>query len=172
MASSVISEDMRNAVGHELARMVSYPVSASDIRKWALAVYYPQQPPERFWDEHAAADSQWETIVAPEDFNPFAWLTAVPRGVRRQDGVQDPDRTEHMLGIAGPGLKFELNGGVSVAYGAPIRPGDVITSVERLAGYTEREGRLGLMLFTVYESTWSNQWDEFVKRTRLTLIRY
>jgi N-terminal half of MaoC dehydratase len=172
MASSLISEDMRNAVGRELARMMSYPVSASDIRKWALAVYYPQQPPERFWDEQAAADSQWGTIVAPEDFNPFAWLTAVPRGVRGQDGVQDPDRTERTLGIAGPGLKFELNGGVSVAYGAPIRPGDVITSVKRLAGYTEREGRLGLMLFTAYDTTWTNQRDEFVKRTCLTLIRY
>lgn len=172
MTSSVLSEDMRNAVGRELSRMVSYPVSASDIRKWALAVYYPEEPPERFWDEEAAKDSQWETIVAPEDFNPFAWMTAAPRGARGQDSILDPDNTELTLGIAGPGLKFQLNGGVAVEYGAPIGPGDVITSVNRLAGYTEREGSLGLMLFTVYEDTWTNQRAEFVKRTRLTLIRY
>jgi len=53
-----------------------------------------------------------------------------------------------------------------------MRPGDVIRSVSTLADYHERPGRLGLMLFTVYESTWTNQRDEFVKRTRLTLIRY
>jgi len=49
---------------------------------------------------------------------------------------------------------------------------DVITSVQRLAGYSERDGRLGRMLFTDLESTWTNQRDEFVKRATLTLIRY
>ena len=45
-----------------------------------------------------------------------------------------------------------------------MRPGDRITAVMRLAGYREREGRLGLMLFTSSESTWTNQDDEMVKR--------
>jgi hypothetical protein len=48
----------------------------------------------------------------------------------------------------------------------------VITSVRRLAGYSEREGRLGLMLFTVSEDVWTNQNDELVKSTKSTLIRY
>ena len=53
-----------------------------------------------------------------------------------------------------------------------MRPGDVITSVSRLAGYSEREGRLGLMLFTTSEDTWTNQRGETVKTSRNTLIRY
>ena len=53
-----------------------------------------------------------------------------------------------------------------------MRPGDVITSVSRLAEYREREGRLGLMLFTVIEDVWTNQSGELVKRTRSTVIRY
>jgi N-terminal half of MaoC dehydratase len=48
----------------------------------------------------------------------------------------------------------------------------VITSVTRLAGYRERSGRLGLMLFAVSEATWTNQRDEWVKTSRSTLIRY
>src|ERR1700747_2145064 len=84
----------------------------------------------------------------------------------------DPNRTEAMLGIKGPGLKFQLNGGMEVEYGVPMRPGDVITSVTRLKNYSERAGRLGLMLFTVSENTWTNQNDEMVKRTTQTLIRY
>jgi hypothetical protein len=77
-----------------------------------------------------------------------------------------------MLGIPGPGLKYQLNGGMKVEYGTRMRPGDVITSVTRLAGYSEREGRLGLMLFTVSEQTWTNQSDELVKRIKMTGIRY
>jgi hypothetical protein len=61
---------------------------------------------------------------------------------------------------------------MEVEYGVRMRPGDVITSVARLAGYREREGRLGMMLFTVSEDTWSNQDDDVVKRTKQTLIRY
>jgi hypothetical protein len=61
---------------------------------------------------------------------------------------------------------------MEVDYGVRMRPDDVITSVSRLAQYHEREGRLGLMLFTVTEDVWSNQDDDEVKRTRSTLIRY
>ena len=84
----------------------------------------------------------------------------------------DPDRTELLIGIPGPGLKYQLNGGMEVEYGARVRPGDVITDVTRLVGYSERAGRLGLMLFTVRESSWTNQFGQLVKITRSTVIRY
>lgn len=84
----------------------------------------------------------------------------------------DPDLTEKTLGIEGPGLKFQLNGGMEVEYGVRMRPGDVSTSVRRLAEYREREGRLGLMLFTVTEDNWTNQRDELVKSSKTTVIRY
>jgi N-terminal half of MaoC dehydratase len=171
-SGSLISGAMRDAVGRELARRVSYRVSESDIRRWAVAVYYPQEPPARFWDDVAAKATRWGGVVAPEDFNPFAWMTAQPRGARRSDDVDHPDHTERQIGIAGPGLSNQLNGGVSAEYGEPMRPGDVITSVNRLVDYFEREGRLGLMLFTILEDTWTNQRNQLVKRTRITLIRY
>jgi N-terminal half of MaoC dehydratase len=169
---TAISADMQKVVGSELSRMVSYPVSESDIRKWALAIYYPAEPPRRFWDEEAAAGSREGGIVAPEDFNPFAWMRAEPSGVGRSSAATDADSTERSLGIEGPHLMNQLNGGVSVEYGVPIRPGDVITSVSRLGQYTEREGSLGLMLFTPMETTWTNQRGETVKRSTLVLIRY
>ena len=168
----MISDAMRAAVGRELSRAVSYPVSASDIRRWAVAVYFPEEPPPRYWDAEVAARSRWGGIVAPEDFNPFAWMAAEPRGIPGRRGGSDADFTERCLGIAGPGLAQQLNGGCQVEYGAPIRVDDVITSVQRLARYSERDGRLGRMLLTDLESTWTNQRDEFVRRTTLTLIRY
>lgn len=175
MTDTNISDQMRGAIGSVLGRRVSFPVSESDIRRWALAVYYPEQPPARFLNAEAAAKSRWGGIVAPEEFNPFAWLSAeeqAPATSTSSGDENNPDRTELSLGITPPGLKFQLNGGMEVEYGEPMRPGDVITATNRLADYTERPGRLGLMLFTVFEDTWTNQDDAFVKRTRSTLIRY
>ena len=166
-----ITEAMQGAIGGEIDRRVSYPVSASDIRRWAMACYYPEEPPRLYWDTEYAASTIHGGIVAPLDLNPFAWMTAEPSGLMRQ-GPHNPDRTENALGIDGPGLKFMLNGGIEARYGVRMRPGDVITSVSRLAGYNEREGRLGLMLFTFSEDTWTNQRDEVVKVQRGTLIRY
>ena len=53
-----------------------------------------------------------------------------------------------------------------------MRPGDVITSTNRLTDYFEREGRLGLMLFTTTTDTWTNQRGDTVKTEVLTFIRY
>jgi len=173
---SYINSEMAAAVGAETGRQVSFPVSTSDIRRWATAVYWPDPPPRLFWDEAYAATTIHGGIVAPEEMNPFAWMTAehalLETQVRDGEEPNDPNRLERALGIEGPGLKYQLNGGMECEYGVRMRPGDVITSIGRLAGYHEREGRLGLMLFTINESTWTNQRDELVKRTRSTQIRY
>lgn len=168
-----ISAAMRAAVGTELSREQSYPVCESDIRRWALAVYWPSPAPRHFLDESGAA-SRATGFVAPEEFNPFAWAVAARHTTDSvEDGVDhDPDRLERMAGIHGPGLQFMLNGGVDVTYGVPIRPDDVITNVRRLGPYSERQGRLGLMLFSRTNDTWTNQRGEMVKDTISTLIRY
>jgi N-terminal half of MaoC dehydratase len=171
MPETYVSEAMAAAVGRELERRVSYPIAASDIRRWAVAVYYPEDPPRLFWDEQYAASTPYEGIVAPEDFNPFAWMAAEPAGVPRREGY-DANSTETRLGLPSAGLSFQLNGGLQAEYGVRMRPGDVITWVMRLGGYHERDGRLGRMLFTDMEATWTNQRDEVVKRTISTLIRY
>ena len=163
-----VSDAMRGALGNLLTRRTSYPVAESDIRRWVLAVYWPEKPPQMFLD----------AARAPEDFNPFAWIAAGSETTGRINGdringdTNAADRTEQLAGIPGPGLQFQLNGGLESEYGVPIRPGDVITSKNRLDSYSEREGKLGLMLFTVTEDTWTNQDDAVVKRSRMTLIRY
>jgi hypothetical protein len=172
MVESNISAPMRDAVGSQLGRMVSFPVAESDIRRWAIAVYYPRTPPRQFWDADYAKSTRDGGIVAPEDFNPFAWMAAESESVQAEGGGNNTDRIELALGIPGPGLKNQLNGGMEAEYGVRIRPGDVITSVTRLASYAERTGRLGLMLFTVTEDTWTNGDGDLVKKSRMNFIRY
>jgi hypothetical protein len=165
MTESYISDEMRAATGRELRRKISYPITESDIRRWALAVYYPELPPQRFLD---ASDGP---MPAPEELNPFAWRAAHEEPVLEGDPV-DPDLTERLLGLTPPGLGNQLNGGVENEYHAPMHAGDVITSVVRLMDYSEREGRLGRMLITRTEDEWTNQRADVVRRQRFTLIRY
>jgi len=152
----------------------SVPIALSDIRKWAIAIYYPEVPPRLFWDEEYAQTTSHGGIVAPEEFNPFAWFTA--DGPAMAPSFEGPIRgsgPEGAFGVAAPETNFILNGGTEATYGVRMRPGDVISSGKtKLLEYTERHSRLGLMLFTRTETTWTNQRGEMVKTTRGTLIRY
>ena len=65
-----------------------------------------------------------------------------------------------------------LDGGSAWEYFQPVRPGDRITTVARLESLTEREGRLGRMLFTVYAVEYTDQSGAPVATQRNTLIRY
>jgi hypothetical protein len=166
---------MRAAVGRQFgSERTSVPIALSDIRKWALAVYYPDVPPRLFWDEEYARTTSYGGIVAPEEFNPFAWFTA--EGPVQSPSFEGPVRgsgPEEALGLPAPETTFILNGGLEATYGVRMRPGDVITTgPTTLVDYTERPSRLGLMLFTVTETTWTNQNAELVKTTRGTNIRY
>src|SRR3954447_6358297 len=75
MPDSHITPQMLDLVGLELRSATSFPITDSDIRRWAIAVYYPEPAPRLFWDAAYAAGTVHGGIVAPEDFNPFAWLT-------------------------------------------------------------------------------------------------
>jgi hypothetical protein len=170
-----ISDDMRALVGREYgSTTTSVPISLSDIRKWALAIYFPEVPPRLFWDEEYAATTEFGGIVAPEEFNPFAWFTADgPVMPSTFEGVVRGTGPEEALGVAAPATSFILNGGIEVTYGVRMRPDDVITAgPTRVLEYKERPSRLGLMLMTTSERTWTNQKDEMVKVTHNTLIRY
>lgn len=164
---TLISPEMRAAVGTQISRRVSDRISAGDVRRWAIAVYWPEPAPGEF-----LLDDERQRV--PEEFNPFAWHVARTETHPEAANVDkiDPDRTEKQLGLAGPGLRFQLNGGLQAEYDARMRVGDVITSVIRLGDYSEREGKHGPMLISVSTDTWTNQHGAQIKRVDTTLIRY
>ena len=152
---------MRSLVGCTTNVFVSYPISASDIRKWAIAVYYPEPPP---------AEYLGEDVVAPEDFNPFAWRYAGPVAGRIDNN--DTIEPERILGVEPPPFKAAIAATIEVEHtGTPMRPGDVITATRTLGGYEEREGRLGLMLFTTRLERWENQDGEHIRTISSATIR-
>lgn len=160
---TLVTEEMIQAKGVWGEETTSHPVTESDIRKWAIATYWPDKPPPLYWDEEYARGTKWGGIIAPRDFNPFAWPVHRPPGPPSAGARpgQTPKKGENVL-----------NGGQADTWFAPIRPGDVMTTRTRLSHWEERTGRLGLTLFTYTEIEWRNQDDQVVRRRISTGIRY
>jgi acyl dehydratase len=146
-------------LGRPLAPDTAYAVCENDIRRWAIATFYPDLPPAEFLDETAARRGPWGGMVAPRDFNPFAWTRCTA-----------PDTYPWMRGMGSEPGRRGLNGGQRNRYFAPIRPGDQISSVVTLVDAYEKQGRLGTMMFLVDESRWTNQRGELVRIGQRTTI--
>ena len=161
---TLVTADMIERKGVWGEPRVSPPVSESDIRKWAIAVYWPETPPAIFWDAAYAAGTRWASTIAPPDFNPFAWpiVTKKPKSAP-EPAAQGEVKTRKLRG---------MNGGQVETYGVPMRAGDVITTRNRLRDWEERQTRLGHTLFTYSELEWRNQDGELIKRRVSTAIRY
>jgi acyl dehydratase len=148
-------------LGRPLDPDVALPVCSNDIRRWAMATYYPDDAPPEFMDDVAAQRGPWGELVAPRDFNPFAWTKCTP-----------PDTYPWMRGMGTEPGRRGLNGGQRNRYFAPIRVGDSITSLVTLVDAYEKEGSLGPMMFLLDEARWSNQRGELVRLGQRTTIYY
>ena len=166
-ADAIISDEMRALTGKVLSSRTSYPISASDIRKWAIAVYHPEPPPSKYIGVGAAGGEA--PLEAPQEFSPFAWGTP---GAKPKPADVSANFLENAAGIKPPPMKFMVNGGAVVEYGVPMREGDVITAANIHKGYTVKQGKKGPLLITETEDRWTNQKGEVVRKTHQTLVRY
>ena len=159
-APTLVSQDMIDRQGVWGEERTSPPIALSDIRKWAIATYWPETPPKIYFDDEYAATTHYGGIIAPPDFNPFAWPAERPKSA--PGAARGPD-----------GRKLTgMNGGQTDTYGVPMRPSDVVRSRSRLRDWNEREGRLGLTLYVFTETEWHNQDDKLVRRRVSTGVRY
>ena len=168
---TLVTPQMREALGVWSEPSWSLPIETSDIRRWAIATYYPERPPHLFWDEEYAKTTRWGGIIAPPEFNPFAWMIDTPKERRFWDADNNLPRPSLPPDPNVPG-QHGMNGGQEDVYAVPMRPGDTIAETFALTKWDERTGRLGLTLFTYTEIRWENQHGELV-RTRTSInIRY
>ncbi|GBD11021.1 hypothetical protein HRbin23_00671 [bacterium HR23] len=141
-------EALRKAVGTQ-SEPVTYEVEGGHIRRFAEAI---GDPNPLYNDEALARRSRYGGLIAPPTF-----LRAFP---------------PKSLPIPDPPFTRRLDGGSDWEYFEPVRPGDRITVVQRLADVRLREGRLGPMLFTTREITYTNQFGQVVATQRATGISY
>jgi MaoC dehydratase-like protein len=171
----MISQAMRSIVGVIMREETSYPIAPSDIRRWALAVYYPEIPPPEFWDEDDPVTIANGGIIAPEEFNPLAWISRIP-GPAGHQAENPPTRVgafESVLGVEPPQFRAVLQGEIRARYGNDaMRPGDVIHSASSITEYAERQGRMGLQLYTTISEVLTNQNGDWVKTVDTVFVRY
>lgn len=155
-----LTQDTIENIGRVLPAVGAPPVGANDIARWAMATYWPEPPPPRYLDADVAATGPWGGIVAPRDFDPFAWMPNRPWAGDWLWGMG----TE-------PGQRI-LNGGQHNRYAEPIRPGDIISVTRRFVDVIERETKRGPMVFFTSEFRWENQAGALVRLGEQTSIYY
>jgi len=150
---SVITEEMKSAVGVESEPSV-YEIEKEPIRRWAEAI---GDTNPLYHDEEYAKKKGYRSIIAPPAFvAQYAYPTKAGQARGR---------------IRTPFTRM-LNGGNEYEFLKPVQAGDTLTATTKLAELFEREGRLGKMLFIIYETTFKNQNGEVVAKSRNTGISY
>ena len=148
--TSVLTEEMRQqAIGAE-SPPVTTEVETGAIVRFAQAI---EDDNPLFSDEAAARNSSYGGLIAPPTF------------LRSMGSIRPPVPFELPLTRV-------LDGGSDWEYFEPVRPGDRISAVARIADITERTGRLGLMVITTVVVTYRNQLGEVAATQTSTSIRY
>ncbi len=148
MADTLLTDEARNMVGVTSEPGVTN-VEAGEIRRFAEAI---GDPNPLYVDEEYARGTKWGGIIAPPTF---------VYTVRRGELPPVPLNTTRLL-----------NGGDEFEYGDPVRPGDTIIAVSKWTEVYERPGRVGPMVFTIWETAYTNQHGKLVAKHRATRIRY
>ena len=119
-----------------------------------------------YYVEAYAAKTQWGGIVAPPTFFfTLGYYDDSPSTKLREDGRPIGTKLDVPLPVS-----RTVGGASSVDLGEPIRPGDVITVRKKVADVYSKEGKSGLLYFTILETTYVNQKGEMVARERASFI--
>ena len=156
-SGELLKADTIDKIGRQLAPVAAPAVGANDIARWAIATYWPEPPPAVYAQD---ADSPWGGLVAPRDFDPFAWMP------------KRPWAGDWLWGMGTEPGQRVLNGGQRNRYAEPIRPGDVISVTRRFVDVVERQTKRGPMVFFTSEFLWTNQTGAVVRIGEQTTIYY
>ncbi|WP_179137457.1 FAS1-like dehydratase domain-containing protein [Candidatus Entotheonella palauensis] len=138
-----------SVIGREFDRY-RYEVTQEQIVEFATSL---GETNPLYTDEFYAKDTPYGGIIAPPTFC-VSFRSEAPM----------------------PELKLSygkrgFDGGKECRFVKPIRPGDTITGVDRIAEVYEKTGRSGNMIFIVRESEFTNQDGDTVAVIRQSLIR-
>ncbi|MFC2069407.1 MaoC family dehydratase N-terminal domain-containing protein [Chloroflexota bacterium] len=65
-----------------------------------------------------------------------------------------------------------LHGGTELECYKPVRPGDTITMITKIANIRERQSKMGRTAFISFDITYKNQRQETAAKCRQTVITY
>jgi acyl dehydratase len=157
MPDSLIPDETLALIGEALADPVTVVIDARESQRYAHAV---GDINPIYFDEDAAIAGGYRTVVAPPTF--ISHAPVQPRAIEtlREDGLY---RTADRVKLRVDRMMF---GGEEWDFVEPVYVGDTITAETRLAALDEKEGSKGPFVRTVRETTYTNQHDNVVARSR------
>ena len=136
-------------IGKEFDRY-SYEVTQEEIAEFAASV---GETDPVYHDETYAKSTPFGGVVAPATFCIVFRSNAPLPDLKLSYGAR------------------VFDGGKECVFHAPIRPGDTITGVDRIAEVYEKTGRSGTMIFVIRESELTNQHGDKVAVMRQIMIQ-
>ena len=150
MAGDSIYERMKSDLG-KATTPVTYDVEKGHVRYFAESI----GDPNPLWrDEIYSRNTPHGGIAVPPTFT---------RAFRPSDEDESQPRDSE---------ERVLDAGSEYEYFAPIKIGDKITVVSKIAEVFQKDGRLGSMTFQVKEISFTNQFGQVVATRRDTGIYY
>jgi acyl dehydratase len=162
---SLITEEAEAMIGKELPPRVVGEVYKRDIQRFALATGDPNRS---YFDEEYAKESRHGGIIAPPSFIITFFSERGSDVEIIEDGHIVPRSGEELRPLLR--AKRALGGGSELEFFEPLRPGDVISAKKKITDIYEKEGRSGKLVFTITETTYTNQRGEVVVIDRGTSI--
>jgi len=169
LPGTLATEEVLKWIGFEAEPVVSDPITAKEIRRYALAIG-DRNP--LYHNEDKAKKSRYGGIVAPPGFALWAC-----HPVSQDDFPENLTLAGYPKRIATffiPKLPVEneVHGGNEHEFFHPIRPGDVLTGLTKIVDIYEKVGKTRSMVFVTTETTETNQRHELLDIFRVTLIFY
>ena len=156
----MLTEEVTKLIGKSGEPMI-LEVEKGAIRKFADAVG-DRNP--LLWDDEYARNSRYGSIVAPPGFFgwPVKWDSPMP--------FFSAIREELVSALINAGYPRIVDGGIEFEFLQPVRAGDTLVSVAKIADIYTRETKGGTLVFSVTETSYINQDGALVGLARQTLI--
>lgn len=156
----MVPDELTRLIG-KTGDVVIMQVEKGAIRKLADAV---GDPNPLYWDEDHSRNSRFGAMVAPPGF--FGWPTAWPE----MGPTFSKIREEVLTAMTKAGFARGLDGGIEYDFFEPVRAGDTLAALPRIFDVFERDSKGSKMMFSVTETTYTNQNGTLVAKARQTLI--
>ena len=174
--TTFVTDDMRALIGVPGPKLTApYPLGADELRRFTQGV---MEGNPVHWDPAVAADSRYGEVVATPLFPMHTPTRTAPGAPDPLDRLrEDPDwdgidRSSAFSGLPAIELPLKriLNGGTEAEFFRLAKLGDVISAQSEYTDITEREGKSGPMVLVKVQTTYTNQDDEKLLVSTMTVI--
>jgi len=157
MSSSLIPPESLARVGEILAGPITVRIDSREAQRYAYAV---GDLNPIYFDEDSAKAAGYRTLTIPPLFITHALVPPKPTEALRTDGLYKDSATVTLE------VERMMFGGEEWDFLEPVCVDDEITGTTRLLDLDQKEGKKGSFVRLVRETTFTNQNEQVVARSR------